>query len=120
VDCHWERGRNRHGVWDVNNGYMLVTLKGHTGPVRSVAFSPDGKRIVAGSGSLLWAPGPDSTARVWDAASGRLLFKLQGHNGPAARLLATHRQPAQNPAPIDHDDERLRTVGTRDHVAVRP
>jgi len=40
-------------------------LKGHSGPVRSVAFSPDGHRIVSGS--------EDNTIRVWDAETGKVL-----------------------------------------------
>ena len=35
-------------MWDAATGQELLTLKGHTGAVRSVAFSPDGKRIVTG------------------------------------------------------------------------
>jgi WD40 repeat protein len=31
-------------------GEEMLTLKGHLGPVRSVSFSPDGKRIVSGGG----------------------------------------------------------------------
>ena len=37
----------------------LHILEGHTDFVQGVAYSPEGKRIVTGSG--------DSTARVWDA-----------------------------------------------------
>ena len=37
----------------------------------SVAFSPDGQRIVTGS--------RDQTAKVWEAASGRELLTLKGH-----------------------------------------
>ena len=47
------------------------TLKGHTGAVWSVAFSPDGKRIVSGS--------EDKTLKVWDATTGQEMLTLKGH-----------------------------------------
>ena len=40
-----------------------VTLKGHSGYVRSVSFSPDGRRIVSGS--------EDKTVKVWNAETGQ-------------------------------------------------
>ena len=39
----------------------------------SVSFSPDGTRIVTGSG--------DGTAKVWDARTGTALLELKGHTG---------------------------------------
>jgi WD40 repeat protein len=51
----------------------LRTLKGHTGDVRAVAFSPDGSRLASG--------GADKTIKVWEASTGRLLGTLIGHGG---------------------------------------
>jgi WD40 repeat protein/serine/threonine protein kinase len=47
------------------------TLRGHKGGVSSVAFSPDGTRLVSGSF--------DQTVKVWDAATGQEALALKGH-----------------------------------------
>ena len=49
----------------------IMVLMGHAERVRSVAYSPDGRRIVTAS----W----DKTARIWDAETGREILQLQGH-----------------------------------------
>ena len=36
-------------MWDLATGAELQTLKGHSGDVSSVAFSPDGARLASGS-----------------------------------------------------------------------
>ena len=45
---------------------------GHTDGVTSVAFSPDGTRLVSGS--------DDKTVKHWDVSSGKLIRTLEGHS----------------------------------------
>ena len=56
-------GENAAKVWDVQTGRELMTLRGHTRNVDSVAFSPNGQWIVTGS--------MDKTAKIWDAWTDR-------------------------------------------------
>ena len=45
-------------VWDSHTGTIVRSLRGHLGLVSSVAFTPDGRRLVSGS--------RDHTVKVWD------------------------------------------------------
>ncbi len=63
--------------WQRQIHQELITLKGHGASVESVAFSPDGQRIV--SGCFDRTGEASATAKVWDAASGRELLTLRGH-----------------------------------------
>ena len=51
---------------------LRATLQGHTQPVQSVAFSPDGKTIASGS--------RDMTIKLWDVATGKERATLMGHS----------------------------------------
>ena len=61
------------GIWlyDTATYDEVALLTGHTEPVDSLAFSPDGSTLA--SGSL------DTTVRLWDAATGERLNTLTGH-----------------------------------------
>ncbi len=48
------------------------TYQGHSSPVRTVAWSPDGKQIASGSS--------DKTVQVWNASDGSHVFTYRGHS----------------------------------------
>ncbi|KAF7376800.1 WD40 repeat-like protein [Mycena sanguinolenta] len=58
-------------IWDVMTGAKLGRMEGHTDWVLSVAFSPDGARIVSSS--------DDKTMRIWDTTTGAELGRMKGH-----------------------------------------
>ena len=64
-------------LWEISQqkpapGSTLVTYTGHRGPVVSVAWSPDGTRIVSGS--------DDTTVQVWSANGGADPLVYHGHS----------------------------------------
>jgi len=67
--------------WPIANAKELATLKGHSGAITAVAFSPDGKRIVTGGGS------GDHTIRLWDASTGKESLMLEGHESQITDVL---------------------------------
>jgi hypothetical protein len=78
----WEYGHLRYVV---NRKQRIVR---NNGMVFSVAFSPDGKRIVsASSGPAALGKGPRScTVKVWDATTGQEIVTFKGRTGPLGRV----------------------------------
>jgi hypothetical protein len=63
---------NAARVWNARTGKRIASLRGHSGPIRSVEFSDDGSLVVTAA--------DDGTARVWNAQTGALWAELwQGH-----------------------------------------
>jgi WD40 repeat protein len=58
-------------VWSVSARKEVASLAGHTGYVRSVAFSPDWQQIVSDSG--------DNLVKVWTLSGRKEVAPLAGH-----------------------------------------
>jgi WD40 repeat protein len=75
-------------LWEVQSGRLLRALEGHRLPVLSLAFSPDGKQLLAGTGTevaplpgVAVPPGPGEL-KLWDVDTGREGRSLTGYDGP--------------------------------------
>jgi hypothetical protein len=92
-------------VWEADSGKELLTLKGHSDVVTSVACSPDGLRVATGSS--------DGTARVWDAATAaQVTAWREEERATAERLAAQERERTEAAA-------RDRAVCAQDPGAIK-
>ncbi len=105
-------------LWDIHTGTEIARLPGATdlpgfkvaeenGPVGALAFSPDGKYLVAGFGSkwLLSADSSPTPLKVWEVATRRLIRRLNGHTGFCVSLDFSN-------------DGKLLASGSRDGTAI--
>lgn len=76
----------RADLWDLNRGVHVREFAGPMVNAFGVAFTPDGRRVLASSGSDYLKPeerpgGNDNFIWIWDLASGALQARLEGHLG---------------------------------------
>ncbi|MGE3804658.1 MAG: WD40 repeat domain-containing protein, partial [Gemmataceae bacterium] len=74
-----ERSFTAH-VAEVPAGKLKHTLEGHSGAVRDLIFTPDGKSLITGSS--------DGTIKLWDMSSGKETGSLSGHGEVRSVALA--------------------------------
>jgi WD40 repeat protein len=58
-------------LWDTHTRECVAVLKGHTGSVNSVTFSPDGRLLASASA--------DRTVRLWNVVERQPVHVFQGH-----------------------------------------
>jgi WD40 repeat protein/tRNA A-37 threonylcarbamoyl transferase component Bud32 len=87
----WQDDRNFRNravkVWDLETGKEVLSVPIQRGSVASICFSPDGKRLAAGSGFpdiLQIEPGE---IKVWEAGTGEETITLKGHSGPVRQVV---------------------------------
>ncbi len=90
-----EEAREKYVVmlWDTSSWRAVGRLAGHTGPVQSVVWLTDSRRVVTGSA--------DGTVRVWDTRTSSEIMQLEEHNGMVTAMSVSGRKPRLLTTSID-------------------
>ncbi len=69
-------------LFDIAAGREIRRFVGHENTINAVAFSPDGRFALTGSGDWLASDSKDISARSWDVATGQETQRFTGHSSP--------------------------------------
>jgi WD40 repeat protein len=78
VSCGNDGGSGEIRLYSANEGKLLGTLKGHTKRIGCLAYTPDGKILISGSG--------DKRCLKWNTASNKSTGSLDGHTDEISSL----------------------------------
>lgn len=87
-DYDFESACNHLILWNWKTGQEIRRFEGQRDVIYSVAFSPDGREILSGSGPSgpFSAHSGDNDVMLWDLQSGEILRRLQGHKDAVFRV----------------------------------
>lgn len=86
-------------LWNVETGKEIRRFVGHTSPVRSLAFFPDGRRAITSSG--------DGTVRIWDLTTGHEIDRFKSDMKIAGQVFADRTYPTIEKFVLSSDGHRL-------------
>jgi WD40 repeat protein len=65
-------------IWDWVTKQEVAVMRGHNDSVNTCGWSPDGKLLFSGSGSVVY-PAKDNNIRIWDSQNFEQVACLEGH-----------------------------------------
>jgi len=68
-------------IWNAITGAEIIAIRGHAGPIVSIAFSPESERLSSCSF--------DGTIKIWDVTTGENIRTLYGHQGTVSCVAFT-------------------------------
>ncbi|KAG1885228.1 WD40-repeat-containing domain protein [Suillus subluteus] len=81
-------------IWDAKTGNLVAILKGHTHWVMSLAWTPDGERLISGS--------HDDSIRIWDTTTWKQIALLDGHTNAVESIAISPNGHVLASASIDN------------------
>lgn len=104
-------------IWEMSTGQLVQTLQGHSAPVWSCAFSPDGYRVVSAAGA---AGKDDNTVIIWKTTRQTAVqHTLRGHTALVSSCCFSPDVGGRHVLSASHDGTvRIWSAFTAEAVAV--